>query len=703
MCGIIGPVNYLEGRWRERTGGVVDYPLSTDQLQGLLINPLVVVRLRESIPRTKGTYPMCATRAFHSLKNSHDVIVMMKEQPYYVRPLSNYANFQLEAGEYASVLLHATRFGRPATGEMVEIVPANPWASPANGVQYTSEAKVDSNGIATFNFRAARIGTPRSDMGIDGQVYMYLYHIKGDRQLEFCPMSLNYAPGLEEYSIVRTCIDEIAIKVHSSPSFENGRPYTWVDHVQPIFNIYERLYPVMQAIVNMSSYEDVTKPQNLNLLNFSMQLDMSHPNYMPVSRDLSCAKRSLVLEWLKEPCYNRTHCRLKHKKSHEEVEVEKIYMQTCNKMGDFRLPPHDPEQYFANTAMPSLAVGVQAHISNCITQLNVGRCTLGDLQDCLQDAVQLEFATIPLYLTALYSIKDGYNQKIYSLIRGVVMQEMLHMVQAANLLIAVGGRPKIYGTKTAPQFPTAGLPGGTLPQLEISLKRASLKHIHDVFMAIEYPHEVVNKGYSHHKVYTIGNLYSEVKQCLKTLGDDVFYTNRTALQIHWPWHNNDYGRVFVVRDLASALEAIEEIVEQGEGAQPGDPHSYTRSNLAHYFRFQEIVCQRELVFHGISNYSFTGQLIPFDPAGVWPMRNNPSSRDLIPGTKAYYTTKVFHSTYHTLLWKLEEVIGGSPDGMAEAMTIMESLEVQAKRLMKLPLHEDSPYTCGPVFDFEWHK
>ena len=45
--------------------------------------------------------------------------------------------------------------------------------------------------------------------------------------------------------------------------------------------------------------------------------------------------------------------------------------------------------------------------------------------------------------------------------------------------------------------------------------------------------------------------------------------------------------------------------------------------------------------------------MPFDPEGVWPMRDNPSSRGLTPGTKAYYATKVFHSTYHTLLQKLE--------------------------------------------------
>ena len=94
--------------------------------------------------------------------------------------------------------------------------------------------------------------------------------------------------------------------------------------------------------------------------------------------------------------------------------------------------------------------------------------------------------------------------------------------------------------------------------------------------------------------------------------------------------------------------------------------------------------------------------MPFDPEGVWPMRDNPSSQGLTPGTKAYYATKAFHGTYHTLLQKLEEVFGGQPDGIVEAMTIMESLEVQAKRLMQLPLHKDSEYTCGPVFEFEWH-
>ncbi len=33
----------------------------------------------------------------------------------------------------------------------------------------------------------------------------------------------------------------------------------------------------------------------------------------------------------------------------------------------------------------------------------------------------MEFSTIPPYLTALYSIKDGYNQEAYEIIRSVVI------------------------------------------------------------------------------------------------------------------------------------------------------------------------------------------------------------------------------------------------------------------------------------------
>src|SRR5438270_2108 len=61
----------------------------------------------------------------------------------------------------------------------------------------------------------------------------------------------------------------------------------------------------------------------------------------------------------------------------------------------------------------------------------------------LQQAIQLEHGTIPTYLYALYSIKPDSNTEIQERIRSIVIQEMLHMGLACNILNALGGSPVI--------------------------------------------------------------------------------------------------------------------------------------------------------------------------------------------------------------------------------------------------------------------
>ena len=68
---------------------------------------------------------------------------------------------------------------------------------------------------------------------------------------------------------------------------------------------------------------------------------------------------------------------------------------------------------------------------------------LTELRAALQLAVGLELSTIPVYLTALYSIKDGTNTDAAQTIRSVVMEEMLHMTLAANVLNALGEKPSV--------------------------------------------------------------------------------------------------------------------------------------------------------------------------------------------------------------------------------------------------------------------
>ena len=66
---------------------------------------------------------------------------------------------------------------------------------------------------------------------------------------------------------------------------------------------------------------------------------------------------------------------------------------------------------------------------------------LKDLRAALQLAVGLELSTVPVYLTALYSVEAGRNTDATQTIRSVAMEEMLHMTLAANVLNALGEVP----------------------------------------------------------------------------------------------------------------------------------------------------------------------------------------------------------------------------------------------------------------------
>ncbi len=85
--------------------------------------------------------------------------------------------------------------------------------------------------------------------------------------------------------------------------------------------------------------------------------------------------------------------------------------------------------------------------------------TIEHLKDHLQAAVDLEFWTIPFYISAMYSIKERSSQ-VYQLLRTVVNQEMLHLQCAANIANAYGLSP----TMKAPQYE-----GTTIPHLDFSL------------------------------------------------------------------------------------------------------------------------------------------------------------------------------------------------------------------------------------------
>ena len=79
------------------------------------------------------------------------------------------------------------------------------------------------------------------------------------------------------------------------------------------------------------------------------------------------------------------------------------------------------------------------------------------------------------------------------------------------------------------------------------------------------------------------------------------------------------GRIIAVTDLASALRALEEIVEQGEGLQhqeiwDGDRDMFhpEREEVAHYFRFNELYVGRRYTLGDTPQSGPTGEPVTVD-------------------------------------------------------------------------------------------
>jgi hypothetical protein len=117
--------------------------------------------------------------------------------------------------------------------------------------------------------------------------------------------------------------------------------------------------------------------------------------------------------------------------------------------------------------------------------VRTGISDLGQLQDALQTAMQLEFSTIPPYLCAQWSINDD-PAGVADMIQNIAIQEMLHFALAGNMLNAIGRTPNIANAAFVPKYPTHTLPGGIRLRHEVDLKPLSLAQL-EVFQEIEKP------------------------------------------------------------------------------------------------------------------------------------------------------------------------------------------------------------------------
>lgn len=306
------------------------------------------------------------------------------------------------------------------------------------------------------------------------------------------------------------------------------------------------------------------------------------------------------------------------------------------------------------------------------------------LQESLQAAVELEFATLPVYLSGMWSIKDQ-NSEAYKLINSVVLEEMLHMGFACNMLTAVGGTPKIV----APTYP-GHLPGGVLPGLDVYLGGLSTKAL-DMYQAIEEPEHPLALVATDHP--TIGMFYDSIRELFQVLSPPISTDGQLTAPLHVP-NPDGSGKVITeqltqLASLADVLGAIATIKDQGEGTAHSPDSPEFGGELAHYYRFGEIRHGRKFVEVN-GHWGYTGDPVPFPDC--YPVARVPQG-----GYPDLPASKKFDTAFSQLVMRLQNAwSGGGENALNAAIGIMVQLYGLAKPIITTPL-PDSSGNYGPDF------
>ncbi len=331
---------------------------------------------------------------------------------------------------------------------------------------------------------------------------------------------------------------------------------------------------------------------------------------------------------------------------------------------------------------------------------------IDSLRNHLQWAIQIEHTTLPPYLCALYSIKDGHNQEAAEILCSIFMEEMLHMTLAANILNAIGGSPKFDKPGFIATYPAY------LPHSDRSFRVALGKFsrpVIDTMMKFEKP-EAEGATPEDDNYKTLGQFYGAIENGLirlsKELGQECLFCGDPGRQIHngsisYPGS----GRIIAVTDLGSALEALEEIIEQGEGLDHGsiwdgdsNMFHHEREEVGHYFRLNQIVNGRYYKPGDTPQSGPTGKTFEVDWDAVYNMQPNPCSSDYPVGSDVEKAMSLFNQAYSEMLGTMQEAFNGKPEKLSASIGAMMELKNLAVNLMELP-SGDGQTCAGPSFEY----
>ncbi len=312
------------------------------------------------------------------------------------------------------------------------------------------------------------------------------------------------------------------------------------------------------------------------------------------------------------------------------------------------------------------------------------------LKSSLQAAIELELATLPPYLCAMWSIRDtaagSPGKVVYDLIDSVVRQEMTHMGLVCNLLTGIGGKPKIVEGYVENIAYPGPLPGGVRPQLNVYLSGLTKPFLHDVMMQIEFPENGPVPITSAQTFPTIGDFYDAIQDAFASLAPTI----DTAAQL-----NSPLVQVAPIVDLAGAAAAITLIKSQGEGSSDSP---FDGPELAHYYRFAELYVGAKLIASPGGGFAFHGDPIPF-----------PDTLTMAPVPKGGYVNAAanvaalldtFNGIYSSMLDNLDKAWQTTDtSALKAAVTSMRQLRPAARNILQQPLPGAVDGFYGPDFRY----
>lgn len=230
--------------------------------------------------------------------------IVIREQPDGVELRPEVFTFRLDPNDPAqnrqTTTFYAARYGKPLSGAEIIFTPMAPnidsGSCPADPDPATTpkatcpkldtpvraltvkpvKKTTDASGKVNVNVKGPDVmDQPR--VYLDGQLFTLTYNFAEPANLTI----------LQQF-------DVLAVLVFST--FKNPKKIAWSD-VEPIMRQYANLYPVMSRGLFDFSQQTVFE-NNAAILKFVFDKDVLDPDYMPVTRDLSSAKRAMLLTYL---------------------------------------------------------------------------------------------------------------------------------------------------------------------------------------------------------------------------------------------------------------------------------------------------------------------------------------------------------------------------------------------------------------------